>query len=115
MPLLFTYREELLASDAAERLRGELRDAEATTELENVVVAEPSPWDDMRDTDGSVFCVDDCGFVSIQRGAMPCTECGTQHSGYCSRPNLLLADMTSLNHYADVFLPHGVEFYELRG
>ena len=41
--LLSAYREELLASEAAERLRDELRDADAWTEMKNAVAAEPSP------------------------------------------------------------------------
>ena len=72
----------------------------------------------MGDTDDSVFHVDQYGYVSIQvaRGTgVPCTECRTHHAGICTFANLLLAQMSSLQDYAEVFLPAGAQFHELRG
>ena len=46
---IVAYSAELLASEAAVRLREEHRNVVAQTEMENVSVAAPSPWDDMHD------------------------------------------------------------------
>ena len=93
------YKEELLASKAAERLREKLRNSETQTEMEKAAAAEPSPWDDMGDTDDGVFHVDQFGYVSIQvpRGTgVPCTESHTHHAGICTFEDVLLAQMVSL-------------------
>ena len=46
---IVAYSAELLASEAAGRLREEHRNAVAQTEMENEAAAAPSPWDDMHD------------------------------------------------------------------
>jgi len=88
-----------LARESADRLRDELLDAAARTESAIDAAAMPSPWDDMGDILSGV----------------PCTECHVQHHGICSIMNLLIKHMSTLNDFAEVFLPSGPQYYDLRG
>ena len=98
---------ELLASEAAGRLREEHRNAVAQTEMENEAAAAPSPWDDMHDI----------GEVSPWEEMLdvPCTNCQLQHSGPCTIYDILICDMNSLQFYAEVSLPAGPSLHHLRG
>ncbi len=124
---IVTYSAELLASEAAVRLREEHRNALAQTEMENEAAAAPSPWDDMHDI-GEVspwYDMRDIGEVSTLNGylaivpppgnGVPCTTCHRRHAGACTFEDLLVADMHHMQCYAEVFLPVRPSLHHLRG
>jgi hypothetical protein len=102
---IVAYSAELLASEAAGRLRDEHRNAVAQAEMEYEAATAPSPWDDMHVI----------GEVSPWDEMLPCTNCQLQHSGPCTMLAVLASDMNSLQFYADVLLPARPSLYELRG
>ena len=112
------------AEDEAEERREQPREKEARDDWHNAAASEPDPWGDMEGSAAvdnpaqSVVHADARGLVSIfvpADSGTPCTECHAQHRGVCSFHDLLRADMNRLKMYADVFLPHGPEFYCYRG
>jgi len=109
------YSAELLASEAAVRLREEHRNVVAQMEMENEAATAPPPWEDMDAigevmTFGGSLCI-----VPPEGNGVPCTTCHRRHAGDCTFEDRLVADMHNLQCYAEAHLPRGPSLHYLRG
>ena len=109
-PKAAAYIADRLASEAAGRPSEEHRNAAAQTEVEN-------PWVDMDDVSDDFVQIDHFRHLAIlppPGTGVPCTSCHRQHAGPCTFEDLLIADMNIMQFYAEVFLPAGPWFHDLR-
>ena len=109
------YIADRIASEAAGRPSEEHRNAAAQIEVESVAAAEPSPCDDMHDASDVWTWSRHLAIVPPPGTGVPCANCQRQHVGPCTIYDILIADMNTMQFYAEVFLPAGPWLHHLRG